>query len=285
MRRIVTVLTSLLLITSPMAFAQRHDSQGKHGVRSERRDNNGRHNDKKNNNGRPGRKDATPVRGNGNRHDNGKGHSAPSAPKRPQQPSRPQRPQQPSRPQRPPVPVRPVYPGFRPGHSGRPVMRPGRPVRPRPVRPVRPSGWRPKVWVPVVRPFFGLSFGLHLSNSITLLAQGGYKVDSYDSRNVWLSDVNELGMLWPKALVSYGTGGGVVRTELMYSTLLGDMSRYNAIYNHFYGQYGMPYFVNNGGMLNATWFSRDGGYIQLEYGQREDYGGGMRFFTTLTYGN
>lgn len=311
MRRILSVLTALVMICSGVAYGQRHNGAGREGVRAERRadDRNNRGNNS--NATRPGRS-TRPGRQDGNSGSNRPGR--PNQPSRPDQTKRPNRPGnnrpsnsgKPSRPgyghqipprnNRPAAPHRPEYQhGYRPGHGPfyrpnggyhRPAMRPGRPVMRPWMRPMRPVSWHPRVWLPPVRPLFGLSFGLRFSTSVNLLLHAGYAVDSYDTQNVWLNNVNEFGLLWPEALISYGSGGGVALTQLMYSTMMNDMRRYNYVYNMFSSQYGDPYMSSpGGGVVQATWFSRDGGYVQLEYGQRNTYGNGTRFFTTVTVGN
>ncbi|MDE6048195.1 MAG: hypothetical protein K2G09_00685, partial [Paramuribaculum sp.] len=197
---------------------------------------------------------------------------------RPAAPVRPMRPATPVRPIKPIAPVRPVRPV-------RPAYRPGRPVYKPWVRPIRPASWRPVGVLPVIRPLFGLNFGMGLNASIDLLNNNGYSVYEYGNETVYLNNVTELNLLWQEGILSYDNGG-LARTQLYYSTPRYDTTRYNQVYSILSAQYGLPVKTNlPGGGIQATWFGNNGGYIQLDLRGMQTYGGSNQFFTTLTFGN
>lgn len=298
----IALCAGLLASGSPEALAQRPGRGEREKQRTERTDNshgrNNRHNGaghsssgiKPSKNPNHNNKKEKPNRPSGNKDNNSyirPGRQPQAQPDhRPAAPTRPNRPVAPGRPAGPvrPAPVRPVRP-VAPVRPMRPVYRPGRPVYQPWVRPIRPAAWRPVRVIPAIRPLFGLNFGMGLNVSINLLNNNGYSIHSYGDNIVYLNNVNELNYIWPEGMVFY-ENGGLARTQLYYSTPNYDTVRYNEVYSTLYAQFGAPVRTTlPGGGVQATWFSNDGGYVQLEFSSRPTYGGTNQFFTTLTFGN
>lgn len=180
---------------------------------------------------------------------------------------------------------RPIQPGW--GNIGPsfsyPTPPPPRPYRPvmRPIpRPVRPAGWVVRPGIPAINGFLGLSFGAGLSVSLNLLNTNGYAVDGYADNTVYLRNVTELSMLWPDAALYYTPAGNLEASSFYYSTPYNDMSRYNSVYSRLTSIYGIPV---NTGATGATWFGSTG-YISLSYSASNTATGGLRYYTTLSYG-
>ncbi len=179
-------------------------------------------------------------------------------------------------------PVRPGWGNIGPSfnHPAPPPPRPHRPVM-RPIpRPVRPAGWVVRPGIPAINGFLGLSFGTGLSVSLNFLNTNGYSVDGYADNTVYLRNVTELSMLWPDAALYYTAGGLLSSSSFYYSTPYNDLSRYNAAYTRLTSIYGAPVSMGTGG---ATWFGSSG-YISLSYSSSVSPIGGMRYYTTLSYG-
>ncbi len=177
---------------------------------------------------------------------------------------------------------------MRPGHGGShrpPVMRPPhRPYRPSMVRPhyrpMPPRAWRPRPGLPVIRGILGLSFGAAINISLDYLYNNGYTVDGYGNDIVYLRNVTALNYVWTDAALYYGTGG-LDASSFYYSTPYYDAGRYNNVYRALVNTYGYPVATDNaGGMMSATWFGGNNGYITLSLGA----GSTGRFLTTLTFG-
>ncbi len=185
---------------------------------------------------------------------------------------------------RPAPPVRPGVITPRPPVMA-PPHRPGRPVMVPWQRPVPPPAWRPGPRVPRLSTVLGITFGTAIGLSLDYLYNNGYVVDGYNSDMVYLRNVTQLNYVWPDATLYYGNGG-LAGSQFLYSTSWNDPTRYNAVYRDLVNLYGAPVSVSRpqGGYL-ATWFGYDNGYITLEYNQRPVVGGGLRFFTTLSFGN
>lgn len=301
----IALCAGLLAASSTEALAQRPGRGEREKQRNERTDNsrggNNRHNGaghssnsiKPNNNSNHNNKKEKPNRPSGNKDNNSytrpgrqpqaqPGHR-PAAPGRPNGPIAPGGPARPV-PGRPVAPVRPVRP-VAPVRPMRPAYRPGRPIYQPWIRPIRPAAWRPVRVIPAIRPLFGLNFGMGINLSITMLNNNGYTVQGYGNEVIYLNNVNELNYIWPEGMLYY-ENGGLARTQLYYSTPNYDTRRYGNIYSKLYAQYGSPVSTNlPGGGVQATWFSNDGSYVQLEFSSRPTYGGSNQFFTTLTFGN
>lgn len=178
--------------------------------------------------------------------------------------------------------------GLRPGVPRPPHMvPPPRPYRPpifRPsVRPLPPPGWRPRPGLPVIRGILGLTFGTALQLSIDYLLNAGYYIDGYANDVVYLRDVNALNYMWPDGALYYGNAG-LDGSAFYYSTAGYDLTRYNNVYRTLCSQFGMPVNVNNNsGIMSATWFGGNNGYITLSYGT-STMTGGLRYLTTLSFG-
>lgn len=188
-------------------------------------------------------------------------------------------------------PGRPHRPGgdYRPNRPHRPtvIVPPHRPHRPpmRPwSRPVPPPSWRPRPAAPVIASILGITFGTAINMSLDYLINRGYTIDGYGNEAVYLRDVNEMSYYWPDATLYYGAGG-LARSEFLYSTSYPDPIRYNSLYTRFNRTYGPPInIVRTGGVLSATWFAPNRGYVTIDYRSQYSLGGELRYFTTLTFG-
>lgn len=176
------------------------------------------------------------------------------------------------------------------GHGPKPPHRPPvlaprpRPYRPpmiRPhYRPVPPPAWRPRRGLPFISGILGLSFGAAFNISLDYLYNNGYTVDGYGNDIVYLRNVSALNYVWTDAALYYGTGG-LDASSFYYSTPVYDPLRYNNVYRMLVGTYGSPVSASNaGGVMTATWFGGNRGYITLSLGAGTD----GRFLTTLTMG-
>lgn len=167
------------------------------------------------------------------------------------------------------------------GRPHRPHMPPPRPYyRPEPP----PRHWHPHVWRPF-RTILGVTLGSAINISINALLNSGYTVSGYDNDIVYLSDVPMLNFSWPAANLYYGNGG-LYGSEFVYSTPGCNMGRYNAVFSSLSGVYGAPYQVQMlaGGGRRATWWGTDGQYITLTFAGNYASAGGLRYYTTLSFG-
>jgi len=90
--------------------------------------------------------------------------------------------------------------------------------------------------------------------------------------------------MWPDATLYYGPQGGLTGSEYMYSTPGYNTSRYYSVYNNLIGLYGPPAVIlNPSGGMGATWFGPNGAFVTLKFAPASAYGG-LRYFTTLTFG-
>ncbi len=222
-----------------------------------------------NNPGRPGNNNNGHRPGNNGHNPGRPGHGGYN-PGRPHRPGGDYRPHRPNRPHRPTV----IVPPHRPH---RPPMRPW-------SRPVPPPSWRPRPAAPVIASILGITFGTAINMSLDYLINRGYTIDGYGNDAVYLRDVNEMSYYWPDATLYYGAGG-LARSEFLYSTSYPDPMRYNSLYTRFNRTYGPPInIVRTGGVLSATWFAPNRGYVTIYYRSQYSLGGDLRYFTTLTFG-
>lgn len=220
-----------------------------------------------NNPGRPGNNNNGHRPGNNGHNPGRPGHGGYN-PGRPHRPGGDYRPNRPNRPHRPTV----IVPPHRPH---RPPMRPW-------SRPVPPPSWRPRPAAPVIASILGITFGTAINMSLDYLINRGYTIDGYGNDAVYLRDVNEMSYYWPDATLYYGAGG-LARSEFLYSTSYPDPMRYNSLYTRFNRTYGPPInIVRTGGVLSATWFAPNRGYVTIDYRSQYSLGGDLRYFTTLT---
>ncbi len=183
----------------------------------------------------------------------------------------------------PPPPPAPHPGGYRPQRP--PYIAPGHHNHRIPFlssfhRPVPPPAWRP---VPHRGPSFGTILGIALGSTVDLslnaLLNYGYNVTGYNNNVVYLTNVPQMNYYWPDAALYYNNGI-LAGSTFTYPTTVYDMSRYNALYNTFYAQYGAPVSVaNNGGVVSATWFGNGNRYVSLEF--NSNYG---NYYTTLSFG-
>ena len=151
-------------------------------------------------------------------------------------------------------------------------------------RPVPPPSWRPRPAAPVIASILGITFGTAINMSLDYLINRGYTIDGYGNDAVYLRDVNEMSYYWPDATLYYGAGG-LARSEFLYSTSYPDPMRYNSLYTRFNRTYGPPInIVRTSGVLSATWFAPNRGYVTIDYRSQYSLGGELRYFTTLTFG-
>ncbi len=198
----------------------------------------------------------------------------------------------------------------RPNHfGGNSVPAPGRPAYGSNYRPMRPNGgywgappvnvYRPvfalppvprryttvRVGIPTIGSILGLTFGSLIDAGINSLINGGYNVIGYANNAVYLSQVTQLGFLWPEATVFYNNGL-MANTQFQYWTPTASMARFNSIYNQLSGMYGMPVedsYIN--GMRTVSWWGGGNtGYVTLQYGYGNSAAGYGNYYTTLTYG-
>ncbi len=222
-----------------------------------------------NNTGRPGNNNNGHRPGNNGHNPGRPGHGGYN-PGHPHRPGGDYRPNRPNRPHRPTV----IVPPHRPH---RPPMRPW-------SRPVPPPSWRPRPAAPVIASILGITFGTAINMSLDYLINRGYTIDGYGNDAVYLRDVNEMSYYWPDATLYYGAGG-LARSEFLYSTSYPDPMRYNSLYTRFNRTYGPPInIVRTGGVLSATWFAPNRGYVTIDYRSQYSLGGDLRYFTTLTFG-
>lgn len=223
----------------------------------------GNHNNNNNNNNghRPG---GNP--GNNHRPDNG--HRPGGQPGNNHRPHRPTPP-----PPRPPRPHRPpVY--FGSGHHTHHVPFFGNYHRPLP-----PPAWHPAVYGPSFGTILGIALGTTVDMTLRTLLNQGYNVTSYGNNVVYLTNVPQMNYYWPDAALYYNNGA-LCGSSFTYPSTYYDMSRYNALYNTFCGQYGVPVrSVNQGGIISSTWFGDGNRYVTLEF--NSNYGD---YYTTLSFG-
>lgn len=193
-------------------------------------------------------------------------------------------------------------PGHRPGHN--PGYRPGghrpgygHPAPPPPPprhghnyrhhvpffghyhRPVPPPRWTPGYYGPSFGTILGLSFGTAINISVNALINQGYTVSSYGDNVVYLSNVPQMNYYWPDAALYYNNGA-LCGSTFTYPSTYYDTTRYNALYNEFCRQYGVPVnVVNGGGVMSATWFGNGNRFVTLEF--NSSYG---NYYTSLSFG-
>lgn len=189
-------------------------------------------------------------------------------------------------------------PGYRPTppppqahrpHPRPPYRPPYRPYAPayRPwARPVPPPSFRPYYGAPRISTILGIALGATIDASLSYLMNGGYSVAGYGSNIIYLNNVNQYNFSWPTSQLHY-VNGALAGAELVYSSRVYDMSRYNMLYNSFVSQYGYPVSVQNngGGNVSSTWWGYNNGYITLSYFGDYANDGSYRYYTTMNYGN
>lgn len=204
----------------------------------------------------------------GNNHRPDNGHRPGGQPGNNHRPHRPTPP-----PPRPPRPHRPpVY--FGSGHHTHHVPFFGHYHRPLP-----PPAWRPAVYGPSFGTILGIALGTTVDMTLRTLLNQGYNVTSYGNNVVYLTNVPQMNYYWPDAALYYNNGA-LCGSSFTYPSTYYDMSRYNALYNTFCSQYGVPVrSVNQGGIISSTWFGDGNRYVTLEF--NSNYGD---YYTTLSFG-
>lgn len=161
------------------------------------------------------------------------------------------------------------------------MMPPPRPY----VRPVPPPRFRP-FRGPSLSTILGVALGTTLNYALNQLVFNGYDVTGYGNDAIYLSNVNQLNMIWPNATMFY-SNGMLSASEFVYSTPYYDLNRYNAAYNMLSGTYGIPATSSpygNGGMV-TRWWGNNGQYISLSFSPMTAANGSLRYYTTLSFGN
>lgn len=191
--------------------------------------------------------------------------------------------------------------GFRPNNPGNNGLRPGQPARPnRPAHsvppphrpnfatpwtaPRPPRGWRPGRLYPTFSTILGITLGTAFDLSLNYLYNNGYNVYSYGNNAVYLTNVNQLNLLWPDATLYYGSAG-LDRGEFIYSTSYYDTARYNEAYARLVASYGAPVstsYPSNG--METCWFGNDGRFVTLQFAPTYGADGVLRYYTTLSFG-
>lgn len=222
----------------------------------------GNWNGNNNHNNRPGNGNNHRPGGNGNNHHHGGGY-------RPDYGHRPGA--TPPPPSHHSHPHRPTYFG---GHHSHHVPFFGHYHRPTP-----PPAWRPAVYGPSFGTILGIAFGTTVDLTLRALLNQGYNVSGDGNNVVYLTNVPQMNFYWPDAVLYYNNGA-LCGSSFTYPSAYYDLSRYNALYNTFCGQYGIPVSsVNQGGVISATWFGNGNRYVTLEF--NSNYG---NYYTTLSFG-
>lgn len=182
---------------------------------------------------------------------------------------------------------RPPSPGHRPGygHPAPPPPRHGHNYRHHVPffghyhRPVPPPRWSPGYYGPSFGTILGLTLGTAINISVNSLINQGYTVNSYGDNVVYLSNVPQMNYYWPDAALYYNNGA-LCGSTFTYPSTYYDTTRYNALYNEFCRQYGVPVnVVNSGGVMSSTWFGNGNRFVTLEF--NSNYGG---YYTSLSFG-
>lgn len=205
-------------------------------------------------------------------------------------------------------------PGFRPGGNSAPrpggwahVSRPHYNYRNPGYRPPRPGGgywgapppspYRINYWVPPVPRYvrvvrtvpsigtiLGLTFGSFIDAGINALYNAGYTVNGYYNDAIYLSNVRQLGYLWPEAIVQYNDGL-MSGTQFYNWSSIPDQNMYYSLYNQLTASYGTPVDISysNSGPTATWWGGGNTGYITLSYGYGPSATGLNNYYTSLTY--
>lgn len=184
----------------------------------------------------------------------------------------------------------PVNQGYRPhhnhhrpyhhGHYCPPPRRPYRPVYRPVIRPVIPHSYIPVVGVPSISSVIGLAFRTSYYASLDYLFDRGYSIDGYDSRNIYLRDVREMGYNWEDVILDYDNFY-LSGAQFISSKKHDSPKRYKKLYHKLCRKYGAP--IEYRGLNKVTWFGHDRrAYITLEY-SRSYINGHRRYYTILSY--
>ena len=200
---------------------------------------------------------------------------------------------------RPATPHRPAQPvPSHPSHAHKPAPRPSNfhggftphpPHAPFHVHAPRPVPHRPAAWRPVGRPIsfgqalLGLALGTAFNMSLEYLYDNGYTVGGYGNDAIYLNNVRMMDYVWPEASMFYD-GGRLMSAVYTFASTYDNASRYNNLLNMLSVNYGAPYVTPTARGMSSTWWNGDGSYVTLNY--ESSYGtGGLRYYTTLTFGN
>ncbi|MCM1005639.1 MAG: hypothetical protein NC402_05005 [Prevotella sp.] len=177
-------------------------------------------------------------------------------------------------------------PGYRPprpggGYWGVPAPNPYRirywaPPVPRYVR-VLPS-------VPSIGTILGLTFGSFIDAGINTLFNAGYNIAGYYDNAIYLTNVRQLGFLWPEVMVQYNDGL-MNGTQFYNWSATPDQAMYYNLYNQLTARYGNPVDVaySNSSPTATWWAGGNTGYITLSYGYGPSASGMNNYYTSLTY--
>lgn len=303
---VTSFIVAMAMLTAPVVDAQTRGRQANgshsgnttsqrasrpsHGGATDYRHQNGGHQNRPGNgNNRPGNQGNHNRPGGNDRPDHRPGNNRPGNNHRPDNGHRPD-----YRPDYRPGhghSYRPNRPGYRPGVG---PVRPHRPPRRHPHgfrhpvpffngfhRPVPPPRWHYVGGGPAFGTILGIALGTAIGASLTALANDGYAISSYGNNVIYMNDVPQMNYMWPDAALYY-SNGVLCGSQFTYPTSYYDMSRYNALYNTFVAQYGMPVSCSNtGAVISSSWFGPSGRYVTLSFNSQ--YGG--NYYTTLSFGN
>lgn len=168
------------------------------------------------------------------------------------------------------------------GYWGPPPVNHYRPVCHMPPPPPRPV--YVNYTVPTIGNILGLAFGSFIDAGINTLFNTGYTVLGYVDNAIYLSNVRQLGYVWPEATVYY-TDGLMSNTQFQYWTPAPDVVRFNNVYRQLVSIYGAPVSSNtiNGITTVSWWGGSNTGYVTLQYGLGNSIDGLANYYTTLTY--
>lgn len=152
---------------------------------------------------------------------------------------------------------------------------------PRPWRPATPPRhYRPYSGWPVFRTVLGITFGSTILATINGLIAQGYNATNYNG-DVYVNNVNILGVTWPYAVLSYNNAGALCASQFTNYTPTADPMLYNRMYQQLCNTYGAPYSSAGG---TVSWWGPNNQYIRLSYGQGYTPAGEVAFSTTLNFG-
>ena len=138
--------------------------------------------------------------------------------------------------------------------------------------------------VPSIGTILGLTFGSFIDAGINSLFNAGYNVAGYYDNAIYLTNVRQLGYVWPEVMVQYDDGL-MHGTQFYNWSATPDQAMYNNLYNQLTARYGAPVDINYGatGPTATWWGGGNSGYITLSYGYGASTSGISSYYTSLTY--
>jgi len=138
--------------------------------------------------------------------------------------------------------------------------------------------------VPSIGTILGLAFGSFIDAGINALFNAGYTVSGYYNDAIYLSNVRQLGYMWPEAIVRYNDGL-MCGTQFYNWSAYSDQAMYYNLYNQLTAGYGNPVEISysNNGPTATWWAGGNTGYITLSFGYGASTSGINNYYTALTY--